>query len=62
MRANGASLNTIAHGAGNYHGGYNTNMLLFDGHTETVNGNELMKTAAADSPWNSPELKVGLVK
>ena len=58
IRANGASLNTIMNGAGFYHGGHNTNILYFDVHTETVNGNDLMLTKAGDPPWNSPELKL----
>ncbi|MBQ6471151.1 MAG: type II secretion system protein [Victivallales bacterium] len=57
LRANGDSLNNIPYGAGKLHGGYNTNILLFDNHVETVNGNQLMLTNAGDSPWNSPDLK-----
>ena len=58
LRANGNKFDTIAYGAGHYHGGVHTNILLFDSHVEITNGNQLMLTAAGDSPWNSPDLKI----
>jgi len=62
IRANGDKLNTIQWGAGFYHGGDFTNVLYFDGHVGTVNGKELMLTKAADSPWNSLDIKKCFMK
>ncbi|MGI5925251.1 MAG: DUF1559 domain-containing protein [Lentisphaeria bacterium] len=57
LRANGAGYNTIPYGAGNYHNGFQTNLLYFDSHVESVNGVQLMNSHADQAPWNSPDLK-----